>query len=80
MVSGGRGAAFIAFAVAAATIALLMLVLAVVVGAAREGLIERLKAGTGQIKQWSGVVLLLVGTWLIILAVWAEFFARLFPV
>jgi len=60
--------------------AVLMLVLAVLVGAAQERLVDRLKAGTRQVKQWSGVVLLLVGAWLIALAIWAEFFARIFPV
>lgn len=57
-----------------------MLVLAVLVGAAQEQLVDSLKAGTRQIKRWSGVVLLLVGAWLIALAIWAEFFAGIFPV
>lgn len=60
--------------------AVLMLVLAVLVGVAQEQLVDKLKAGSRQIKQWSGVVLLLVGVWLIALAIWADFFAGIFPV
>ena len=78
--SGGRGAAFTAFVVAAATMALLMFALALLVGAAQERLLDSLKAGTRQIKRWSGALLLVVGAWLIVLAIWAEFFARIFPV
>lgn len=57
-----------------------MFSLALLIGAAQERLVDAMRAGTRQIKQWSGVVLLLVGAWLIALAIWAEFFARIFPV
>jgi hypothetical protein len=77
---GGREAAFAAFVLAAVTMALLMFALAFLIGTAQQRVVEALKAGTQQVKQWSGLVLLLVGGWLIALAVWADFFARIFPV
>jgi hypothetical protein len=60
--------------------ALSMLALALLVGTAQARLLDALKAGTQQVKRWSGIVLLLVGAWLIALALWADFFARLFAV
>ncbi|HSM58842.1 MAG TPA: hypothetical protein VK879_21995 [Candidatus Sulfomarinibacteraceae bacterium] len=60
--------------------ALLMFALAFLIGAAQEQMVAALKASTQQMKRWSGVVLLLVGAWLIVLAIWAQFFARVFPV
>ena len=80
MTIGGRRAAFYAFILAALVMALLMFALAFLIGAAQERVVDALKASTQQVKQWSGVVLLLVGAWLIALAIWAEFFARVFPV
>lgn len=77
---GGQGAAFAAFVTAALTMALLMLALAFLVGAAQQRVINTLKEGTQQVKKWSGAILFLVGAWLIVLAVWADFFARVFPV
>ena len=59
---------------------LLIFGLALLVGAAQQRAMEALKAGTQQVKRWGGVVLLAVGAWLIILAIWADFFARVFPV
>lgn len=60
--------------------ALLMFALAFLIGAAQRRVVVALKVGTQQVKQWSGLVLLLVGGWLIALAVWADFFVRVFPV
>lgn len=62
------------------TMALLTFGLAVLVGAAQQRVVDALKAETQHVKRWSGGVLLLVGAWLIALAVWADFFASLFPV
>jgi len=77
---GGRAAAPVAFATAALTMTLLALCLAILVGTAQQRVVDALKGGTQRVKQWSGVILLLVGAWLIALAIWADFFARLFPV
>ena len=60
--------------------AALMFGLAVLVGAAQERVVDELKAGTSRVKRWSGLVLLGAGLWLLVLAIWADFFARFFPV
>lgn len=80
MASGGGIAAFSAFATTAVTMALLMFVLAILIGTAQQEVVAALKEGTPRIRRWSGAVLLVVGIWLIALAVWADFFARFFPV
>lgn len=59
---------------------LLIFGLALLLAAAQQRAVEALKAGTQQVKHWGGVVLLAVGAWLIVLAIWADFFARVFPV
>ena len=59
---------------------LLIFGLALLVGAAQQRVVEILKAGTQQVKRWGGVVVMAVGAWLIVLAIWADFFARVFPV
>ena len=60
--------------------ALLAFGLALLVGAAQRRTVDALKAGTQQVKRWGGVVLLSIGAWLLALALWADFFARIFPV
>lgn len=54
--------------------------LATAVGFAQEQVISGLKRSTQAVKRWSGAVLILVGVWLLVLAIWAEAFAALFPV
>ena len=54
--------------------------LAVLIGMAQQRVVDALKEGTQRVKRWSGAILLLAGAWLIALALWADFFARLFPV
>ena len=77
---GGRAAALGAFATAALTMVLLAFTLAILIGTAQERMVDTLKEGTQRVKRWSGAVLLLVGAWLIALAIWADFFAGFFPV
>jgi hypothetical protein len=50
------------------------------VGWAQEGVAERLAAGSPAIKRWGGIVLVAVGVWFVLLGVFAETFARTFPV
>lgn len=50
------------------------------VGWAQEGVAERLKTGAPAIKRWGGVVLVAVGVWFVLLGIFAETFARIFPV
>ena len=60
--------------------ALLVFAVAILIGTAQERTVNTLKQGTQHVKRWSGTILLLVGAWLIALAIWADFFTGLFPV
>lgn len=73
-------ASFIAFVVAALTIILLIFGLAFAVGSAQEGLITYLKTGAPVVKRWGAYILIIIGVWFIILAVFAGYFASIFPV
>lgn len=57
-----------------------MLTLSVAIAVAQLGIVRRLRAGPSHVKRWGGYVLIAVGVWLLVLAVWAAFFARVFPV
>lgn len=59
---------------------ILMFALSLLIVFAQERLIEILKAETVIIKKWGGRILILVGIWLIILAIWTDTFAEIFPV
>jgi multisubunit Na+/H+ antiporter MnhB subunit len=50
------------------------------VARAEERTLERIKAEAPRVKRWAGWVLVGVGVWFIALAVFAEFFARIYPV
>jgi len=58
----------------------LMFALAVVIATAQQRTVEAVQAGAPAMKRWGGRILLVVGAWLIALAVFAGFFARVFPV
>lgn len=57
-----------------------MFALALAVATAQERLVATLRTGVVSIKRWGGRILILVGLWLIVLGVWADFFAQFFPV
>jgi cytochrome c biogenesis protein CcdA len=65
---------------AALPIMILMLTLSVLSAAAGAQLVERLRGEITEIKRWGGYVLLLVGTGLVVLGIWAEAFAQILPV
>ena len=73
-------AVFLAFTTVAATIILIMAFLMLLVGTAQNRLLQPLRAGVQSIKRGGGLVLIVVGIWLMILAIWADAFAQLFPV
>lgn len=77
---GGADAAAAAFVVAAAAIVVLMFGLAIALSLARERLVDAMQRDAPVVKRWSGYLLIGVGAWLIALAVFAGFFASLFPV
>jgi hypothetical protein len=58
----------------------LVFTLALTLAAAQERVVERMREGTGAVKRWGGRILVLVGAWLIALAVFADFFSGIFPV
>lgn len=61
-------------------IALLMFILAVAIAFAQEQFVGVLRAGTTEVKKWGGRILILVGVWLVVIGIWADFFAQFFPV
>ncbi|MGH2694851.1 MAG: hypothetical protein ACRDJJ_08555 [Actinomycetota bacterium] len=65
---------------AAATLVVLMLVLVSAIGTAQERVVSRLRASPAFVKRWGGWILVLVGGWFLALAMWADFFAQVFPV
>jgi cytochrome c biogenesis protein CcdA len=73
-------AAFSAFLIAAFAVAMVMVVLVVAVGLAQDKLVRSMKGSTRSVKRWGGAILILVGVWLTVLAVWASQLARIFPV
>ena len=73
-------AAFTAFIVAALAITILMFMLSFAIAFAQERMLDTLRTGVVQIKKWGGRVLVLVGLWLITLAVFADALSRIFPV
>lgn len=77
---GGIGASLAAFGTAGLVIVLLLFGLAAAVATAQERVVSTLQAGVTQIKRWGGVILIAVGLWTLASAVWADEFARLFPV
>jgi hypothetical protein len=77
---GSAAAAFMAFMFAALPIMLLMLALSLFTATAGVQLVERLRGEITEIKRWGGYVLLLVGTGLVVLGIWARAFAQIFSV
>jgi thiosulfate reductase cytochrome b subunit len=66
--------------VAAIVMVGLLFAAAFTVASAEEGTLERIKAQAPAVKRWAGWVLVAVGVWFIILAVFADLFMRIFPV
>jgi cytochrome c biogenesis protein CcdA len=73
-------AALVAFVVAALTMVLLMFALSLAVALAQSRLVNTLKANVHEVKRWGGWILILVGLWLIVLGIWADYFIILFKV
>lgn len=78
--SGGFVSAFSAFLIYSAVMAILMIIVSLLVGLSREGLLKAVGGSTPVIKKLSGVILLLVGIFLIFSAVFVQTFTKLlFP-
>lgn len=77
---GGFGAALTAFITAGIVLVTLLFSSAYLVSRASEKTLENLKARTSSVKTWGGWILVAVGVWLLGLAIFADFFAAIFPV
>lgn len=80
MTTGGFTAGLTAFVTATLTFVLLLFVLAAAVATAQEGVIKGIRAHLNDVRRWGGIVLIGVGLWFILLSVFADFFADIFPV
>jgi cytochrome c biogenesis protein CcdA len=54
--------------------------LSLVIGSAQEHTVRRIQARSADVKRWGGWILVAIGTWFLVLAIWADFFAEIFPV
>jgi cytochrome c biogenesis protein CcdA len=77
---GGPGSAFGAFVVAGLVLVVMFIGLSLVIGSAQERTVKRIQARSTEVKRWGGWILVAIGTWFVSLAIWADFFAKLFPV
>jgi cytochrome c biogenesis protein CcdA len=69
-----------AFVMAGIVLVAMFVALSFVVGRAQERTLQRLRESATEVKRWGGWILVGVGTWFVILAIWADFFAEIFPV
>lgn len=71
--------ALVAFVTDALTMSVLAFALALAVSLAQERLLRRLRASAPAVKRWGGRILVLVGVWLLVLAIFADFFVHMLP-
>jgi hypothetical protein len=57
-----------------------MFALALALAAAQERTVRSMRESAPAVKRWGGRILIAVGIWFIALAVFAHYFARVFPV
>lgn len=69
-----------AFVAAAVTLIGLVFTAALTVAGAQEKTLRTIKSQTLAIKRWGGWILIGVGIWFVLLAVFADFFAGVLPV
>jgi hypothetical protein len=66
--------------VAALVLVVLMFGASFGVARAEEATLERVKVQAPTVKRWGGRILIAVGAWFLILAVFADYFAEVLPV
>jgi len=71
---------FVTFLITAFTIVFVMALLVILIGAAQNRILRLLRASPQRVKRWGGFILILVGSWLIVLAIWSDAFSHIFPV
>lgn len=69
-----------AFVTAAITIMICVFAASTGVARAEQATLQRIEARAPQIKRWTGWVVAAVGVWFLVMAVFANFFADVFPV
>jgi hypothetical protein len=57
-----------------------MFTLALTLASAQEHVVQGMVSRAPTVKRWGGRILLIVGAWFVLLGVFADAFARLFPV
>ena len=72
--------ALTAFAVVAVAIMACVFAAATGVASAEQATLARIETRAPQVKRWTGLVVLGVGVWFLLLAIFADTFAQLFPV
>jgi hypothetical protein len=77
---GGSASAVVAFLAAAGVLALLVFAFALIVARAQQTTVQAIRARVGQVKRYGGYVLVAVGVWTVVLAIFADLAARYFPV
>lgn len=80
MTTAGPLAAVVAFLVAGGAITVLAFGAGSLVALGQESVAQRVAAAAPTMKRWGGAVLVIVGLWLAATGVFAQAFARLFPV
>jgi len=77
---GGFSSALFAFVIFALTMVVLMLLISVLVGLSKDTLINKMKASSGSIKKFTGIILFLVGLFLLLSSIFTRTFVKvLFP-
>lgn len=71
---------FITFLITIFTIIFVMGLLVILIGTAQNRVLQSLRTSPQRVKRWGGFILILVGSWLIALAIWADTFSRIFSV
>jgi TRAP-type C4-dicarboxylate transport system permease large subunit len=80
LTTGGFAAALTAFVVTGVVLVALLFAAAVGVAVAQQRVAAQLEAGAATVTRWGGQVLIAVGVWLLLLAFFADTFARVTPV
>lgn len=80
LLTGGFAAALLAYVVAAAALTALMFTLALTLAGAQERVVQTMVSGAPTVKRWGGRILLIVGGWFIVVAIFAATFSPLFEV
>jgi len=77
---GGFNTALLAFIIFSLTMVILMLLISVLVGLSKDTLINKMKSSSGTIKKFTGVILFLVGLFLLLSSIFTKTFVSiLFP-